>query len=227
MGVKRRLLTTAAAATLLATLTAPTASAGVGLSPGTELHIGDRVCSLGFLATNAAGTRLAVTAGHCADDTDQKVYSHNHNLIGVVCHHTPDHTKDGTFGVTLICLSSGTYTADAYFTTYGDPSVGDYVKKYGERTDKTEGKITSIHTDPHNPARSQMKSTLVGLPGDSGSTWVGGGHKGPKLLGLNIGHTTRPDGGYGYAFGFPINSLITLVKQNSPKWGPGFIPIGP
>lgn len=206
----------------------PVAQARVGLLPGTELNIGSGQCSLGFLATNSAGTRLAVTAGHCADDVDVKVYSHDGTLIGTVCHHTPDRMADGLFGVTLICLSDRTYTADAYFTKFGNPAVGDYVKKYGIRTDKTEGEITKIHTDSDNPRNSRMEATLVGLPGDSGSAWVGNsGGAGPKLLGLNIGHTTRSDGGYGFAIGFPIHSLVALVKKNSPRWGQGFIPVGP
>lgn len=199
----------------------------MGLEPGTKIYIGNGSCSLGFLATNTAGTRLAVTAGHCADDTGQKVVSEKGNPIGTVCHHTPDETSKGVFGVTLICLSSNTYTADAYFTKYGDPDVGDYVKKYGARTEKTDGKITKIDTYSGHPWNSRMESTMVGLPGDSGAAWVGNsGGKGPKLLGLNIGHTIRSDGGYGFSYGFPISSLIALVKQNSPKWGPGFIPAG-
>jgi hypothetical protein len=205
----------------------PAAAADVGIFPGMELNIGEHRCSLGFLATNDNGDRLAVTAGHCADDVDQDVYSHNGNRIGTVAHHTPDRFDDRSYGVTVVRLFSNTYTADAYFTKFGDPSVGDYVKKYGARTDKTDGKITSIDSYPDLPWNSRMEATMVGLPGDSGAAWVGNGENGPKLLGLNLGNTTRPDGGYGFALGFPIRSLIALVKRNSPKWGVGFIPVGP
>jgi len=75
--------------------------------------------------------------------------------------------------------------------------------------------------------KSRMESTLVGLLGDSGAAWVGNTDAGPKLLGLNLCHTTRPDGGYGFALAFPIRSLIALVNRNSPKFGQGFIPVGP
>ena len=53
-----------------------------------------------------------------------------------------------------------------------------------------------------------------------------GGSRGPILLGLNVGHTNRADGGYGLAIGFPINSLVALVRKTSPLWGPGFTPTG-
>lgn len=211
----------------------PTAGAAVGLVPGTQLFFrGGGSCSLGFLATNADGDRLAVTAGHCADGVDQRVVSENGNPIGIVVHHTPDiGLDDGVpanefHGVTLIQLSRNTYTADAYFTEFGNPSIGDFVKKYGARTEKTSGKVTDISFVPDNPRLSSMWSTMVTLPGDSGAAWVGGGDSGPKLVGLHIGSTERADGGFGYALGFPIRSLIALVKKNSPNWGPGFIPVG-
>jgi hypothetical protein len=72
----------------------------VGLAPGTELNIGNGRCSLGFLATNNAGDRLAVTAGHCADNVDERVYSHNGNLIGEVVYHMPDDSEDDLHGAT-------------------------------------------------------------------------------------------------------------------------------
>ena len=205
----------------------PTAGAGVGLVPGTKLvFAGGGSCSLGFLATNDDGARLGVTAGHCADYVDQEVVSENGNPIGHVVHLSADDLPRGLFGVALIELYSNTYIADAYFTQFGNPSVGDYVKKYGARTEKTDGKITDIHIDREYPSLSRMESTLVDLPGDSGAAWVGNGTDGPKLLGLNIGFTHRSDGGYGVALGFPIRSLIALVKALSPNWGVGFIPVG-
>ncbi|MHA3019639.1 hypothetical protein ACXPWS_05135 [Mycobacterium sp. BMJ-28] len=213
--------------TVIAVLAPPVVQAQVGLVPGTELNIGAHGCSLGFIATNDNGDRLAVTAGHCADEPDQRVYSHDGTLIGTVAHLTPDDFDNRSYGVTLILLSRNTYTQDAYFTKFGNPEVGDYVKKYGIRTNKTEGTITSIATNPDYPWRSRMESTLVGLPGDSGAAWVGNSDAGPKLLGLNLGFTTRPDGGYGFALALPIRSLIALVKRNSPKFGQGFIPVGP
>ena len=228
MGRGRAAAAAAAAFMFVAASPMPTAAASVGLAPGTKLFFrGGGECSLGFLATNAAGDRLAVTAGHCANDVDQEVLSEHGNRIGWVAHHTPDKIAAGVYGVTLINLSGNTYTADAYFTQFGNPSVGDHVAKFGARTDKTEGTVVDISVDPDHPWRSQMESTLVGLPGDSGSAWVGDGAKGPVLVGLNIGHTIRKDGGYGFAIGFPIRSLIAVVKANSPHWGPGFTPVGP
>jgi hypothetical protein len=90
MGTRWRGSAAATVAVLIGMLVPPSARADVGLAPGTELNIGDHQCSLGFLATNDDSDRLAVTAGHCADDVDQRVYSHNGNLIGSVVHHAPN-----------------------------------------------------------------------------------------------------------------------------------------
>ncbi len=213
-------------AALLGMLSPPAAQARVGLAPGTELHINGSMCSLGFIATNNDGDRLAVTAGHCATGTGQRVISAKGNPIGTVVSHLGDDMDSRVYGVALIQLSDNTYTADAYFTKFGNPGVGDFVKKYGARTEKTTGTVSAISVNAENPRVGVMYSTMVGLPGDSGSAWVGNGEDGPKLLGLNIGHTVRADGGYGEAIGFPIRSLIRLVQNGSDIWGPGFIPVG-
>lgn len=221
-----RMMCVVLAAAFLGIVFPPLAHATVGLAPGIELDIGEHRCSLGFLATNASGDRLAVTAGHCADDTEQKVYSASGDLIGIVAHHTPDDFTTNTWGVTLIALADNTYTDDAKFSSFGDPAVGDYVTKYGFRTDRTEGTIAAVNTDAKQPWNGTMTSTLVGLPGDSGAAWIGVQDGALKLLGLNIGYTTRPDGGYGMATGFPIRALVALVNRNSPAFGRGFIPVG-
>ncbi|WP_237074081.1 S1 family peptidase [Mycobacteroides abscessus] len=178
------------------------------------------------MATNASGDRLAVTAGHCADEVEQKVYGAGGDLIGIVAHHSPDDFTANTWGVTLIALADNTYTADAKFSSFGDPVLGDYVTKYGFRTDRTEGTIAAISADAKQPWKGTMSSTLVGLPGDSGAAWIGVQDGALKLLGLNVGYTTRPDGGYGMAAGFPIRELVALVNRNSPAFGRGFIPVG-
>ncbi|MBN7459215.1 hypothetical protein I3U64_03510 [Mycobacteroides abscessus subsp. abscessus] len=189
--------------------------------------VGGGSCSLGFLATNSDRDRLAVTAGHCADGTGQEVVSENRNPIGHVVSWLADDISNDLFGVTLISLYDNTYTSDAYFSSFGNPGVGDYVRKYGARTDKTEGRITSISSNPDRARDSIMYSTMVSLEGDSGASWVGADDDGgAKLLGLNIGHTVRSDGGYGKAYGFPIRALISLIQRGSDVWGPGFIPVG-
>lgn len=204
------------------------AGAKVGLIPGTKIFIGDGSCSLGFFASNAGGDKLAVTAGHCADRIDQEVLSQNGTRIGLVVAHLGDDTKNHLYGVTVIKLYRNTaYIHDAFFTKFGNPEVGDHVRKYGARTEKTTGKVTSIEMDTQHPRQSRMESTMVGLPGDSGAAWVGTADTGgPKLLGLNIAHTTRSDGGYGFSVGFPIRALIKLVQDGSSRWGSGFIPLG-
>lgn len=222
-----RMLTLAVTATLVtatAVTFAPTAQAEVGLTVGSKLSMGSGgACSLGFFARNNDGARLAVTAGHCAEGGGEKVYSEK-TLIGAVGYWMPD-DSDG-FGVTVIALNKNARIHDAYFSAFGNPEKGDYVKKYGIRTDKTEGKITKVSVNTDSVQKSVMLSTMISLPGDSGSAWVGNNDDGATLYGLNVGHVNRDDGGYGYARGFPIRQLIELVQARSKNWGQGFKPIG-
>ncbi len=225
--MKFRFTAIATAAVLLVGVSPAQAHCQVGLVPGSKLYFdGGGSCSLGFFATNGAGDRLAVTAGHCSDDVDQEVTTADGDPVGRVVYRAGDDMERELYGVTVIELDSSAYIADAYFRQSDDPVVGDVVEKFGARTDATSGKVVSVRINAEYPSKSQMESTLVGLPGDSGSAWVRGGSRGPILLGLNVGHTNRADGGYGLAIGFPINSLVALVRKTSPLWGPGFTPTG-
>jgi hypothetical protein len=182
----------------------------VGLAPGMGLVMADGgVCSLGFLAANDNGARFAVTAGHCAKTGGEHVRSRHDNLIGVVCYHQPDELANRMFGVTVICLSPNTYTAYARFTGYGDPVVGEDISMSGSGG-AFEGQLATITT-------GLMTSEMSSCHGDSGAAWEDDTVGGPKLLGIDVGHTLAADSddsGCGTAFGFPINDLIALVRNN-------------
>jgi hypothetical protein len=222
----RRVLTGLSATMLFALALAPPASAAsVGLAPGMEIRTQTHTCTLGFFATNSAGKRLAVTAGHCANAPGERVYSHNRNLIGeVVSQHGDTDGPASGLGVAVIQLARSAYVADGFFATFSNPVVGDYVRKYGERSEGTYGQITDVVIDTDYPRRSIMHGTLIALPGDSGSPWYG---PGPTLYGITVGgFSQRSDNAYKGAYGFPIGALIQYVRGGSEVWGPGFTPVG-
>lgn len=71
-----------------------------------------------------------------------------------------------------------------------------------------------------------MHSTVIILPGDSGSPWYRSSNDGPILFGISIGNSTRRDNdAYLGGFGFPINSLIRYAQTDS-TYGRGFTPVG-
>lgn len=224
-----RVLCAVVAMVLMSVLLAPSATARVGLTPGMKIIIGNGSCTLGFLATNAAGDRLGVTAGHCADRTGEEVRSVKGNYIGRVVSHRGDSGTGGPpFGIALIQLGKSTYTHDAFFTKFGNPSVGDNVRKYGSRTEGTNGRITELTIDTERPRYSVMRSALITLPGDSGCPWYWSKDGNQVLYGMHIGSYTgtRSDGLLKEAYGFPIRSIVSYVREASDVWGPGFIPLG-
>ncbi|MDM2592361.1 chymotrypsin family serine protease [Mycobacteroides abscessus] len=111
-----------AALTAVAVISAPAAQASVGLYPGMSITNRDisSTCSLGFLATNSAGKRLAVTAGHCSTAIDQVFVSEKGAKIGYVVARWDDN-GDTYFGYTLLWLYDTTHTQDAYFAAWAQP----------------------------------------------------------------------------------------------------------
>ena len=192
------------------------------------------LCSLGFLATNAAGRRLAVTAGHCSVANDEMFYSANNNPIGYVVsrkNDAPDgQGADAYVGYTLILLYDTTYTANAKFSGgYRSPEEGEWIWKDGERSERTPGKITSVYYKyaDDRPETSTIYSNIIVLSGDSGSPWFTTDDKGNAILvGITIGSFTAHDGTYKGAWGAPIYSLLRYIKKMSPNWGPGLNVVG-
>lgn len=213
------------AATAFGLMSAPTAAASVGLYPGMAIHLSTGyTCSLGFLATNSDKDRLAVTAGHCSHKNREIFYDKNNNAIGYVVSRADDDVDNEVFGYTLISLYDTTYAYDPFFKKFGSPDNGDWITKYGERTEKTTGRITEVnyeHAADH-PNWSVIRSTIVTLPGDSGSPWYKDSKYGPWLVGISIGTSTRSrDGAFMGSIGFPINSCLSYIAKTAGDWGPG------
>ncbi|SIK42504.1 V8-like Glu-specific endopeptidase [Mycobacteroides abscessus subsp. abscessus] len=218
-----------AALTAVAVISAPAAQASVGLYPGMPITNRDisSTCSLGFLATNSAGKRLAVTAGHCSTAIDQVFVSENGAKIGYVVARWDD-KGDTYFGYTLLWLYDTTHTQDAYFAAWRNPGVGTAVRKYGMRTDATDGKVTAVYYkyDDERPNTSSIYSSVDVFGGDSGAPWYTFNDSGqPVLVGIHVGHTSRQEGTYllKRAYAFPADSLTRHIRANAGVWGAGFI----
>lgn len=152
---------------------APTAHASGSLSAGMEINIGKHRCSLGFFGFNANHDRLAVSAGHCADDVDQTVYSSNGTEIGTVVSHKPDSDSlDGIRprGYTLILIYRE-FSIEPFFTGIADAHTGDSVTKFGARSGKqpaasprrTTPMGTTRPTKPCSPMSSPCRATRAAL----------------------------------------------------------------
>ncbi|MCB9440826.1 MAG: hypothetical protein H6523_11325 [Mycolicibacterium sp.] len=214
---------------LLSPATAPTAGARVGVAPGMEIVLdGGASCTLGFLAGNNAGDRLAVTAGHCAKAAGEVVYNRQGYEIGqVVAHESDGRTVDGGFGITLIALADDVEIPDGFFTHWATPTTGAVVHKYGNITQDTEGTVTTVTVDAEYPRYSVMRSSLTADHGDSGAPWYGDSQDGPVLYGITIGSfTSADDASIHGVYGFPIGPLVDYVRESANRWGAGFTPAG-
>ncbi len=207
----------------LALVTAAPARASGTLTVGMAISIGKHGCSLGFFGFNEDHDRLAVTAGHCADGVDWPVYSNNGVEIGIVVSHLPDNDDSrgiirGARGYTLIQLYKS-FDLDVFFTGLGSVTEGDWVTKYGKRSQKTTGKVTNVKYVTDRADLDLIASTVVQLPGDSGCPWY---TKGPTLVGMGSSGDQESGGGNEGSQAQPIGSVVDLIRQNSPRWGKRF-----
>lgn len=199
------------------------AYASPALSVGMKIVIGNHSCSLGFFGGNANGDRLAVTSGHCADGVDQRVYAGNGTEIGIVVSHMPESDARKSVrprGYTLIQVY-GRFKLNLSFAGIADAHTGDRVWKRGARTGATSGTITdTYYTDGDRPSVETLIGNIVILPGDSGGPWY---TDGPTLVGISAsGHYDSGAGDDAGSQAQPVWSLIHLIRQNSPRWGPDF-----
>jgi len=218
-----RALLLAVAVTACPLAASPAAAAGVNLAVGMPLEFGEGVCTVGFFAYNRRDDHLAVTAGHCTDYIKQPVRSERGGRIGEVIAYQKDADDGaggliGSRGYTLILLSRR-LSLQPYFTRIGTVDEGDAVRKYGERTGKTQGHITRVRYNNRRPDPPLIWSDMVQLPGDSGGPWVTGS---ATLVGIgSSGNQARLGGGAG-SQAQPINAVIDMIRTNTGTWGAGF-----
>lgn len=219
---KRTAVKTLAAVVIFAlapgVLLAPHARAGGLLTVGMELVIGSHSCSLGFFAFNQKNDRLAATAGHCADDINQAVYSSNRVEIGTVVSHMPESDSLQPVrlrGYTLIRLYDN-FDIEVFFAGVADAKNGDLITKFGARTGETIGRITDVD-DNCSLAEQTIVGSVVVIAGDSGSPWYTAG---PMLVGITA--SSRYSTGGGDEDGSqaqPVGAVVNLIRQHAQPWG--------
>lgn len=221
----RRTRVSVSAAVLVAGLTlAPEAQARIDLAVGMPIEIGNHRCTLGFFGFNAREDRLAVTSGHCSDQVpNEGVYAENGAKIGEVVAWKPDlENEDGKLigarGYTVIGLYDR-FSLEPYITGVSSVEKGDYVTKFGQRTGKTSGYVTSVKTVEDRPDLALVKSNMVQLPGDSGCAWVTGDR---YIVGMGSSGNQERQGGDAGSQAQPIGAVIDMIRDNGSVWGDGF-----
>lgn len=106
-----------------------------------------------------------------------------------------------------------------FFVAIGSAEKDDYVTKYGQRTGKTSGYVKSTKYVRGRPDLNLIRSSMVQLPGDSGCPWV---TSGPTLVGMGSSGNQEDQGGEAGSQAQPINSVITMIRNNPTDWGTGF-----
>lgn len=224
MRAARRALVGVVAVVLFGLLASPTASAAKGtLAVGMKLTFDDGYCSLGFFAYDSIKDRLAVTSGHCANRLNEVVYNKFGDRIGEVVSWRSDAENSagkltGARGYTIIYLYDD-FKIQPFFTKVGTISTGDHVSKFGGRSGKTNGHITSIENHPKRPDLALMESDMVQLPGDSGSPWY---TSGPTLVGIGSSGDQEANGGGAGSQAQPIGDVIKMVRNDGGRYGRGF-----
>jgi hypothetical protein len=208
-----------------AMMTMPAASAAVDVATGMPIRIGDHRCSLGFFGFDARGDRLAVTAGHCSDgQLNQPVYKDGGTKIGEVVAWKSDVSDGsgkltGARGYTVFTVYRN-LSLEPFFTGI-DSSIdeGSAVTKFGERTAKTSGVITSVQYDAERPDLALLSSDMVQLPGDSGCPWY---TEGPMLIGIGSSGDQENGGGTAGSQAQPIRAVVEMIRANGGVWGDDF-----
>lgn len=219
---KRRTVKTVAAVVIFAlapgVLLAPHARAGGLLAVGMEIVIGSHSCSLGFFAFNQENDRLAVTAGHCADDINQAVYSRNRVEMGTVVSHMRESDSlepVRSRGYTLIRLYDN-FDIEVFFAGVADAMNGDLVTKFSARSGETIGRITDVDNNC-SLAEQTIIGSVVAIAGDSGSPWYTAG---PKLVGITASSRYATGGGDDDGSqAQPVGALVNLIRQYAQPWG--------
>lgn len=219
---KRAMSRTAEAVSILAALVAvpfaPVANASGLLAVGMEIGIGGHSCSLGFFAFNDQNERLAVTAGHCADDINQVVRANNGVEIGTVVSHMPESDSLAPVryrGYTLIRLYDD-FDIETFFAGVADAQEGDSVTKSGARTGQTTGRITAVDNNGSLAEQTILGSVVV-MPGDSGGPWY---TDGPTLVGISASSGyANGDGDDDGSQAQPVGAVVELIRQNARPWG--------
>ncbi|WP_051174029.1 proprotein convertase P-domain-containing protein [Amycolatopsis orientalis] len=166
--------------------------------PGSESN-----CSVGFGATDSAGGKHFLTAGHCTNDRDQAAYgaSGQQNRIGTsnVGGTRSVNAREGDMGVVAVTQSG--WELSAAVNTWGEPAVtvtgaaeamvGDRVCHSGNTSHWKCGEVKYTHKSVDYGGGLIIEdltwTTACSLGGDSGGGWL----LGTKAVGLHDGGPSK------------------------------------
>ncbi|GLZ43729.1 fibronectin type III domain-containing protein [Actinokineospora sp. NBRC 105648] len=189
--------------------------------PGSESN-----CSIGFAATDSAGAKQMLTAGHCTNDANQPAYgaSGQQNRLGTsnVGGTRSVNAREGDMGVVAVTESG--WNLSAAVNTWGgapvtvtgsaEAIVGDSVCHSGNTSKWKCGTVTYVNETIDYGGGLVIEgltlSTACSLGGDSGGAWL----RGDQAVGLH-------DGGPSQCVSNPTKDQMSIfqpVREALAKW---------
>ncbi|HVK23553.1 MAG TPA: fibronectin type III domain-containing protein [Actinokineospora sp.] len=191
--------------------------------PGTESN-----CSIGFAATDSAGNKHFLTAGHCTNDANQAAYGQSGQLNKIGTSNVGGgrsvNGREGDMGVVAVTESG--WTLSAAVNTWGSPAitvtgqqeamVGDAVCHSGNTSKWKCGVVKYTHKSVDyggsvGVIEDMTWTDACSLGGDSGGGWL----LGTKATGLH-------DGGPSQCVTNPSDddmSIFQPIAEPLTKWG--------
>lgn len=121
----------------------------------------------------------------------------------------------GSRGYTLFAVYKR-FSVERFFTaTNRSVAESDPVTKYGERTGKTSGHITSVDANDDRPDLALMRSDIVQIADDSGCPWY---TSGPTLIGIGSSGNQASEGGSSGSHAQPIGAIIDMIRTDPTAW---------
>jgi len=174
------------------------------IAGGEAITTGGARCSLGFNVQDGAGTKFALTAGHCTNIGSSWSIgttvgsSFPGNDYGLIQHSDPGEA-DGR-----VSLYNGSYQE---ITGAGDASVGQSVQRSGSTTGLHGGSVTGLNATvdygPDGIVEGMIQTNVCAEPGDSGGALFAG----ETALGLTSGGSGNCSSG-GVTFFQPVPEAL-------------------
>lgn len=203
----------AVAATLAMTLSPASAYAATPpVHAGTEIRVGDQICTLGYVLPGADGKAEGVTAGHCGKVGDS-VLDKDGTYLGYIADSLDDYNGD-IARIRFDGLPGGSLTTwvpnqGKMLPVLGSMSFADVMQtqpilcKVGRTTGESCGPLQGA------PGKAQVAFAAVSDHGDSGGPVYALGDKGVYAVGILF--SGSGDGG--------VLSGATGITQFADQWG--------
>nr|WP_181768001.1 S1 family peptidase [Streptomyces albidus (ex Kaewkla and Franco 2022)] len=175
------------------------------IAGGEAITTGGARCSLGFNVQDGAGTKFALTAGHCTNIGSSwnigttAGSSFPGNDYGIIQHSDPG-AADGR-----VSLYNGSYQE---ITGAADASVGQSVQRSGSTTGVHGGSVTGVNATvdygPDGIVTGMIQTNVCAEPGDSGGALFSG----ETALGMTSGGSGNCSSG-GVTFFQPVTEALS------------------